>query len=308
MSSSGPGGSVQELLQLLGDYRYLAAIELYHTLKQRHLSVEEAGLLESHQAAVQQMLDRVSEIRQTLDHEDNREWTEGNTLFGIKTSYRKADEEDTNLEIKMEGTLNDLPIFEQCAVIHEIDLFKTWIPFCNNSKLVHKADKADLIGYVDIFIPPLSRDFLIEAYGADCMMETSQIIIIGKSIDKYDGAASEVPLKKEGWFHKRLLVKSFKAIVTILSPTEAQTKIICHVDPQVFLPQVILNFIIKNFAGVFLYLFQQQALEVSKHPDCEHAKRIRENRMFYNDWVLHKLQRLCSVRGWEQPVVSSLSD
>lgn len=45
----------------------------------------------------------------------------------------------------MEGTLENLPLFEQCAVIHEIDLFKQWIPFCNESILIDKIGNAELV-------------------------------------------------------------------------------------------------------------------------------------------------------------------
>lgn len=304
--------TVQDLIDLLADYRYLAAVKVYQAKKEQEqeeaLSTEEASFLASHDDAIQRMLERVTEIEQTLaeEDEDEQDWILGSTLFGVKTSYRQVNEEDTSLMIKMEGILNDLPIFEQCAVIHEIDLFKTWLPFCPNSVLIHKPGKADVVGYVHISVPPMSRDFIIQAYGADCLLEHGKIIILGRSIDQYEGGV-EVPLLTEGWFHKRLILNSFKAVITIISPTEARTKIICNIDPRIYLPQLMINFIMKNLAGVFLYLFQQQALKVSKNPDCEHAKRIRENRVFYKDWVLRKLNSYCALNGWAQPVVSSLS-
>ncbi len=46
----------------------------------------------------------------------------------------------------------DLPIFEVCAVIHEVDLFSEWLPFCSDAKTVKKIKHGELIPYVNIHI------------------------------------------------------------------------------------------------------------------------------------------------------------
>jgi hypothetical protein len=64
----------------------------------------------------------------------------------------------------------------------------------------------------------------------------------------------------------------------------------CLLLHQVNLPQVLLNFVIKNLAGVILYFFQKQVMKVAANPDCAHGVRIRQNREFYEQWLLPKIR------------------
>ena len=47
------------------------------------------------------------------------------TLFGVSTSYRR--EADGSLSVKIEGELRGVPLFEQLAVLREVDLYQTWV-------------------------------------------------------------------------------------------------------------------------------------------------------------------------------------
>ena len=86
----------------------------------------------------------------------------------------------------------------------------------------------------------------------------------------------------------------------------AKSIIVAHIDPHVALPQALLNFVIKNVAGILLVLFQRQAASVAGNPQCKHALKIRENRAFYESWLLPKIITYCDSKGWAHPVVSSL--
>jgi hypothetical protein len=96
------------------------------------------------------MIERAKDITDTLAHDMNMhdvsDWTLGANYFGILTHYKKSNEKgDNSLIIKMEGVMDNLPLFEQCAVVHEVDLFKEWVPLCNASKTVEKISIADLV-------------------------------------------------------------------------------------------------------------------------------------------------------------------
>lgn len=67
------------------------------------------------------------------------DWTVAQTLFGITTSYRR--EEDDTLSIKLEGTLEDVPLFEQLSVLRETDLFHLWAPFVPRAKKLLQVTK-----------------------------------------------------------------------------------------------------------------------------------------------------------------------
>jgi hypothetical protein len=73
---------------------------------------------------------------------------------------------------------------------------------------------------MNIGIHPLSRDCCLHAYAADCLHEHSKIFIIGKSIEEY--AAKPLPLKSTGWFHKQMVIKEFKVMSELITPTRAK--------------------------------------------------------------------------------------
>jgi hypothetical protein len=95
------------------------------------------------------MLERAEMVKHSLHFVDTSDdWILGADMFGIQTHYRKCEDDENAIIVKIEGTMDDLPLFEQMAVIHEIDLFKEWAPFCTDSVLVDKVGKAELYGYV----------------------------------------------------------------------------------------------------------------------------------------------------------------
>lgn len=94
------------------------------------------------------LMKRVKEITDVIsksngDAECAALWTLGSNFLGISTYYMRIGSND--IIIKLEGTMHNLPIFEQCAVIHEVDLFKSWVPLCDESILIEKIGKAELV-------------------------------------------------------------------------------------------------------------------------------------------------------------------
>ena len=266
---------LQELGKLIADYRFLAAKDLYSSLKEESLeqsndaSVQFTTWVEVNAGILTTMLDRYEEVQEALRHGsmDEGEWLFGSRLFGVDTHYRE--EADNSITIKIEGEIDDLPIFEQCAVVHELDLFKLWLPFCTHSQLIEKVGLAELVGYLQFNIPPITRDCCIKAYAADCVLESSQIVIMGNSIDAWGGTGTgtaggtgtgtgtALSFLPENWFTKRMFFKRFQIIFQLISPTQAKAKIVIQVDLQLqFLPQGFVNYVLKKTAGVFLYVFQ----------------------------------------------------
>lgn len=228
------GDPVQEVLNLIADYRFLAAHNLYqqiqHQLSLSGITIERKQLIEAqlatHAEIIASLCAKAEEINSVVNrvHED-ADWKFGLEMFGITTHYQH-DEEDGSIKIKLTGTLDDLPLFEQCAVIHEVDLFSEWIPFCRESITVDKIGKAELVPYLCFGIPGLTRDMAMLAYGADCLFENSKILILGRSIDEHPTGEKELPFKAIGWLHNRMVVKEFSAILEVLTPTSAKVYLV----------------------------------------------------------------------------------
>ena len=157
------------ILEQIRQSRYLAAYESYLQFNNDSLATNIdthndndnnsfTDFNEEQKKMIEAMIERVMEIKTTLESvnsndirevnpsEKENPWILGANYFGISTYYKRSPiEGDSSLIIKMEGTLENLPLFEQCAVIHEIDLFKEWIPFCNESFLIDKIGNAEII-------------------------------------------------------------------------------------------------------------------------------------------------------------------
>ena len=146
---------------LVAECKYLEAREAYKKLnnKLKHnksmyegdfVTVEQSvhikELLNEHSDKIIEMLTRAEEVEITLDFKDTETgWILGTNYYGITTHYMKSPEDPTQIVVKMEGVLDDLPLFEQLAVIHEIDLFQDWAPMCQESKTIEKIAAADIV-------------------------------------------------------------------------------------------------------------------------------------------------------------------
>ena len=66
----------------------------------------------------------------------------------------------------------------------------------------------------------------MNAYAVDVVQEHNKVLILGESLPEDAEAAMNramtVPWRSVGWFHDRLIVKDFKAIIEITSPTSAK--------------------------------------------------------------------------------------
>jgi hypothetical protein len=216
-----------------------------------------------HKKMLEEMVLRECEAQKVLVLADvdgvDSSWSHGSSLFGIHTHYKLTDE--GSIMIRLEGELDNLPLFEQLAVIHEVDLFHEWLPFCNASSCIEKVGPSEIVAYLSVNLPPITRDALIRAYGVDCMTEEGKILIIGGSIDdwilqstdrdstKDTDSGLRIPLypsnstisdpetlpdsipdlqktpwkQPPGWFHDRMIIKDFQSIISIKGPNTAKT-------------------------------------------------------------------------------------
>jgi hypothetical protein len=172
---------------------------------------------------IQSMLDRVQDLQHAIhdynmDTNENESWILGLDLFGYKTHY--IVEDDGNVLVRIEGSQDHMPLFEQLTVIRELALYNEWVPFCNKSELIKQISETEIITFLNIWSPlGLSRDLVISGYGADCLYEHGKIIIVAKSIDSYPDV--ELPPATSSWFHDRANMKSMSVVFDVRGPEEA---------------------------------------------------------------------------------------
>lgn len=119
--------------------------------------------------------------RQNLNCDSD--WTFVQTLFGVTTFYRR--EPDGSLSIKLEGKLKDVPLFDQVAVLREIDFYSRWSPCCSSSLSIAHLDKLDTVGWIVVGLPHfgLMRDGCFRAIGCDSIYEDGSVLLVAHGIN-----------------------------------------------------------------------------------------------------------------------------
>ena len=232
--------NVDEELRLMrdaiDDTRYLKARQHYQNVQKfvSELDVEESGskdVCDQVTSALREdpivlMLTRCVEIEQALNEFNMNEgdgWTLGLDMFGYRTHY--IVEDDGNVNVRIEGRQDQLPLFEQMAVIRELPLYCEWMPFCSKSSLIEEIEHHDLISYLNVWSPlGISRDMVIRGYGSDCLQECGKVVIVAKSVDSHPGV--NIPPVDRGFFltHHRSELKHLNVVFDILSPTSAKVR------------------------------------------------------------------------------------
>lgn len=256
--------------------------------------------------------------RETLRESDD--WILSQNMFGVTTYYRH--EADESLSIKMEGVLDNAPIFEQIAVLREIDLYQDWAPFCSSSVVIKQLDKLDSVGWMVIGAPQLglSRDSIFRAIGCDNMVEDGSVIICAQGLqDRPDTEPFAEPFLAKGIDNLkypdvptglgsgRMTIRNFSALITFHSATCFETKLVANINPNLPLPQYVIDFVMRKMCGVLLSKLQTAAKKASKDPvRCAHARKVRQEKEFYNSWLLPKFEAYCETMKWEMPKVNAL--
>jgi len=155
-------------------------------------------------------------------------WKLGAEYYGVQTHYKYDDE--GLISVHIQGNEQELPVFEQMAVINEVDLYHEWVPFCSHSGIVDRVNPSELVAYFNINMKLLSRDGCIHAYGIDALQEHGMVLLIGSSVEEWPG--HDIPFVSAGWLHQTMRIKAFHAIIEVLSPHSARTKIICTETPR----------------------------------------------------------------------------
>ena len=223
--------SMEFLHSLIESSKYLEAETYYNN----NLNNNEMSFTDQQNELIQLMLNRAKLSKDTInniEHSKETDWIHGMRYFGI-TTYYQVDKQN-RLHVKLEGVLDNVPLFNQAAVIYEVDLFKSWIPFCSNSKLIDRITDTDVVSYISSYIPPIGRDCLIRVYASDCLTEHDKIVLIGSPLNDWtaDDKATHT-LKPSSTSSSSTTITTTTAVATTTSVDTTSTTIAyCEADIQ----------------------------------------------------------------------------
>lgn len=224
------------------DYQFLVAKDNYEKLmKLKDDCPDETWnrIVHPHQDALSRIVAKVKDVEVALHScsmDQEREWTFASDHFGVVTHYHKRS--DGLLTVHLEGKVDDLPFFEQLAVINEVDLFKEWVPFCSSSSLVKRVGNAELVAHFCLSFPFFSRECAVLCYGADCLYEHGCILILGESVDNPCSVFADFVHETDihiPWIgggnsffsscHDKMILKDIKAMFKVDAPSSAKVVI-----------------------------------------------------------------------------------
>lgn len=130
------------VLNLIDDARLLAAKKEYDKIIQSpEKCIRYAESMSANKDRINQMLERCGEVDKSMKlvSAQNEGWILATNYLGVSTHYMLGD--DGYLWVRMESTQADVPVMEQLAVVYEVELFKTWVPFCSDSRLITRLSE-----------------------------------------------------------------------------------------------------------------------------------------------------------------------
>lgn len=163
----------------------------------------------------------------------------------------------------------------------------------------------EFLMHFNVSFPFLARDAVIHAFGCDTSNINDSFMILGKSVETWRG---ETVPKLSGWTQSKMDVSGFNAQLTLVDHNTVHTSIIVNLNPRVpGVPVWMVNFVMKNMAGVLLYFLQRQVKATIADATTEWSKRIRSD-PFYMDWLLPKYLEFAYRKGWTLPCIPSLGE
>lgn len=73
-------------------------------------------------------------VMKCLSSNEGLDWTLGSEYGGLKAFYQK--QEDGSISACVHGQQDDVPIFEQVAILSDVERYSAWIPLISQSNLL----------------------------------------------------------------------------------------------------------------------------------------------------------------------------
>lgn len=234
---------------------------------------------------------RISGIQNDMDVSDN--WTYLKNEKEIKLAYKQGDVGNEQSTAKLITTFIDAEIscsiYNLLVLIYELDLYKKFLPFCQESIEWQKIGRAGKLAYQKFNVKILKREVIMVGFGWDRLFHKGCVLI-----DAYSVQENEQTLKLQEVAHP-VKYNCTSADVNIsfieIYPTgvnDIRIRMLCRVNPNLmFIPSMLLNFGFKQILGFLLNHLKKQTKDA---PSGEWKDRMNDNKEFY-DWMKNKVDR-----------------
>nr|CCA22748.1 transmembrane protein putative [Albugo laibachii Nc14] len=261
---------------------------------------ENLNLIESVQTAMKEEEGALKQIRKRtqcasqalhdFNNDEGADWQFAQSYLGVSTFWKPGD--NGTIWLKMDGIIEGADIFNTLAVIREIDLYRHWAPFCNNSEILSDIGRCELLAYFCLSLPLTPRDAVLHAFGVNACYEHRCVLLLGETPDS---SMIDVP-KMKGWNSDRIHIHGFRALIEPIEKLTTRACIVINMDPKCALPKNVINYWIKKGAGLMHYMIIKESIKIEKarreKSANEHLKRIECDPVGFYAWLQPR------VREW----------
>ena len=207
----------------------------------------------------------------------------------MEDGFEEGADLESLIRVRVEGEVGCSPT-EQLAAMREAAFYKTWMPLCQESQLLDRQGNADQIVWWALGIPGLFKwDILMQAWGADCMVEDGSVVIRGGSITHTDRVKDEdLPAPPKGWASWRIGLYQFSLKFKVTSPNTSHISVSFILDPKVRAKSLV-NLSLKRGAALSLSFLRRFAESVVTDGDAHVLTPVMRDDPFYTSYLAKRL-------------------
>ena len=236
---------------------------------------------------IRETVDSVKALRE-LCSSDNC-WTLQRDSDGIRTLHRHLEDNGVH-SIRIEGIV-DSPMFDILALLHEVDLFHTWLPSyaflgLRSAGIIEEPSPVELFARIRVAVPwPFSdREVIFRCVGVDCMGEqcfnpdetvvSKQIAVLFTSCEH-----SAAPPSADCTLASIKPPSGF--LLTPKGEGKTHVVILANIDPQIALvPDWLIDIAVRNLAYLILVAIRKAASHVKG--EAYQVRMTDPNNPFFN--------------------------
>lgn len=222
-----------------------------------------------------ELFEQNAEISRIMhEYNDTTGWS-SESSGTIRVSYKRIEGTPT-ISVKTEGVLN-VPIFNLLALIYEIDLYNTWMPFCSEARVIASLSHTRRVVYQKFNMPVISdRECVLYGYGVNLIKSRNCIFVTGRSCDD-EPTFKGVSLPKVNGVRSK--VNFFGACFRPIDRDFVEMKLISNMDPKLsLLPYSVFNYLLRKFASKVFNKIADNARNLNP----QLRQRVREGSEFYS--------------------------
>eukprot|EP01017_Pseudomicrothorax_dubius_P020382 TRINITY_DN22253_c0_g1_i1.p1 TRINITY_DN22253_c0_g1~~TRINITY_DN22253_c0_g1_i1.p1 ORF type:complete len:285 (+),score=47.52 TRINITY_DN22253_c0_g1_i1:64-918(+) len=220
---------------------------------------------------------------------DSKGFTEDKISDTLTMYYKRG---ENSVTMRLEADL-DINIFNLFVLVYEADLYKSFMPFVEESQTIQKVDKTSKVVYTHVRAPYPVKDRItcMVGFGINRIDHNGTVVLVCKScsmapdlVETFDLKPPEISSK-----HVEVKVKLYGCEFQPISEEKTRIRVISDMDPQMtFLPEVLLQWLTRKVGVIACEKLIAKAKDLTGTP---WETRLKEDPEGIYDWIRGQVQK-----------------